>query len=320
MSTGAFLKGLLLRTPQEIVVALVRAVLLVIVLILVLVLKLWEWLLWLFKTKTLYPEEAEDRCGKIPEVLVRRPDPCIYSQTYLAAQGLPVTWNNPDIWVAPAAAPGQVEPDSYQLKDDTDYIVSVRAHNASTDPAIGVRVRLVYRPWSFNSPDATPVEVDAAGNEVVNSVDIPAMGATVTQFRWHTPPVAAGESAHYCLQAHLSHPLDVNTANNMGQENTRVYSQNPGFVTPGEIAQFDVPLFNTARREQRVRFIADRYQIDLTDRVELKLERRTPRRGIDSATGLVMRCRRLIRSKQDPRRPSGIGAHAVGAPPHSSAR
>ncbi len=101
-----FLVGLLLRTPQEILVALLRLLLLLLVVLLVLLLKLWEWLRWLFRTKTLFPEETEKPCGRIPEVLVRRPDPSIYSQTYLAAQGLPVTWNNPDVWVAPAANPG----------------------------------------------------------------------------------------------------------------------------------------------------------------------------------------------------------------------
>ena len=273
MTLAEFLKGLLLRTPQEILVAVLRALLVLLVVLLVLLLKLWEWLLWLFHTETLRPEETEDACGKIPEVLVRRPDPSIYSQTFLAAQGLPVTWNNPDIWVAPAANPGAVEPDSYHLEDDTDYIVSVRAHNASTDPAIGVRVRLVYRPWSFNSPDVTPVEVDAGGNEVVRSVDIPAMGSAVAEFAWHTPPVPPGESAHYCLQAHLAHPLDVNVGNNMGQENTNVYSQNPGFVSPGELAQFDIPLFNVSRRAQTVRFTVDRYEVATDDRVQLTLER-----------------------------------------------
>jgi hypothetical protein len=273
VTLAEFLKGLLLRTPQEILVALLRALLLLIVFLLVLLLKLWAWLLWLFRTKTLRPEETEDPCGRIPEVLVRRPDPSIYSQSYLAAQGLPVTWNNPDIWVAPATNPGAVEPDSYHLADDTDYVVSVRAHNASTDAAIGVRVRLVYRPWSFNSPDVTPVEVDASGNEVIRSVDLAPMGSAIAQFAWHTPKLQPGESAHYCLQAFLSHPLDINVGNNMGQENTNVYSQNPGFVSPGELAQVDIPLHNVGRRAQAIRFHVDAYEIAADDRAQLSLER-----------------------------------------------
>ena len=98
------------------------------------------------------------------------------------------------------------------------------------------------------------------------------MGAAIVQFRWHTPSVPAGESAHYCLQAQLSHPMDTNTANNIGQENTNVYSQNPGFVSPGELAEIDVPLFNTRRQEQTVRFRWDAYEINTNDQVELRLK------------------------------------------------
>lgn len=50
----------------------------------------------------------------------------------LQSQGLPVTWNNPDIWIARADNPGNIEPDSYHLTDNTDYIVTVRVHNAPT--------------------------------------------------------------------------------------------------------------------------------------------------------------------------------------------
>ena len=236
-------------------------------------LKLGEWLWELKDKETLFPEKTEKDCGSLPDVLVRRPDPSIYSQSFLLAQGLPVTWDNPDIWVAPASNPGQIEPDSFHLLADTDYIVFVQAHNGATDPAIGVRVRLVYRPWSFNSPDVTPVEVDANGNEVIRSVDIGPMGSAITQFNWHTPPVAPGETQHFCLQAHLSHPLDVNLANNMGQENTNVHSSNPGFVAPGEVARIEVPLFNTGRRERTVAFAHDRYEVARDDQVELTLER-----------------------------------------------
>lgn len=274
MSSAEFFKGLLLRTPQEIVVAMLRLLLLILLAPLILLLKLWEWLLWLFHTKTFKDEDSGHPCGKIPEAVVRRPDPCIYSQTYLASQGLPVTWDNPDIWMAPAASPGSIEPDSYHLTDNTDYLVSVQAHNASIDPAIGVQVRLVYRPWSFNSPDLVPVEVDAFGREVTRSVDIPAMGAAIAQFTWHTPALAPGAEAHYCLQAHLAHPLDVNPANNMGQENTQVYSESPAFVTPGQMTHFEVPLFNVGRARQRITFHTDRYLV-ANEEVELRLERHT---------------------------------------------
>lgn len=266
-------QNVFLRAPQEFFVALLRLLLFLLVSLFVLLLKLWECFVWLWRTKNLYEEEIEEEdCGQIPENLIRRPDPSIYSQQYLMSQGLPVTWNNPDIWVAPASDPTAIEPDSYHLKDDTDYIASVRVHNASTDAAIGVRVRLVYRPWSFNSPEVVPVETDANGNEVVKFVDIPAMGAAIAQFNWHTPKLEAGQQKHFCLQALLSHPLDINPANNIGQENTNVYAQNPGSVAPGEVAMIEVPLFNVGRRVENFRFRWDAYTINLDDKVELKLK------------------------------------------------
>lgn len=298
-----FLANLLLRAPLEFVLALLRLILLIVVLILVLLLKLWHVIVWLLRTNTLYPERTEEDCGRIPETLIRRPDPAIYSQTLLMSQGLPVTWNNPDIWVAPAANPGAIEPDSYHLKADTDYIVFVRAHNASTDAAIGTRVRLVYRPWSFNSPDVTPVETDAGGNEVFKFVDIPPMGAAVAQFSWHTPALAPGEQRHFCLQAHLSHPLDINLANNMGQENTNVAGLNPTPIHPGDTFEIDVPLFNTGRRVREVRFRWDTYQIDEQDRVELRLRRSQGRARLPLRDRLGHILPTLVPTEAAPRQP-----------------
>jgi hypothetical protein len=281
-----FLRVLFTRLPQEVLVALLRAIVLLLFTILLLLLKFIEWLCALLRRRDLYPEEKDKPCGKIPEAVIRRPDPCLYSQRLLMSQGLPVTWNNPDIWVARADNPAGIEPDSYHLQDDTDYIVTVRVHNASTDPAIGVRVRLNYRPWSFNSPDLVPVETDANGDEVVRFVHVPPMSSVplvpgappvspdLAQFMWHTPKLDPGQpQQHYCLQASLFHPLDVNTGNNMGQENTNVYrSNNPGPATPGETVTFTVPLFNLARRPQRFVFEAQAYAVNEEDSFELDLK------------------------------------------------
>lgn len=309
-SWNNFLQKVLPLALQEAAVGFLRLLFFMMVWVLWVFVKLWEYLKCLLHSKNLFPEETEKDCGRIPEPFIRRPDPCIYSQTYLMSQGLPVTWDNPDIWVAPAVNPGAVEPDSYHLKDDTDYIVNVQAHNASTDPAIGVKVRLVYRPWSFNSPDLVPVETDANGSEVFKFVDIAGMGAVITQFKWHTPKLQPGETAqHFCLQAHLSHPMDSNLGNNIGQENTNVYSQNPGFVSPGELAEVEVPVFNTRRSAQTVRFRWDAYQINTNDRVELKLKvaHGTPRMPLSS------RLAHFLPRVESPRAPSA-------APIESAAR
>ncbi len=265
-----FLRIALLRAPLEVLVALLFLLFALILLLLVVLLALWEWLLRLWRTRHLFDEDKDKACHGLPEALVRRPDPCIYSQTLLMAQGLPVTWDNPDIWMARADQPGTIDPDSYHLVENTDYLVSVQVHNASTDLALGVKVRLNYRPWSFNSPDLTPVETDAMGNEVVRFADVMPMGASVVTFRWRTPPVASVQ--HFCLQASVSHPLDTNTANNMGQENTNVYSSNPGHVEPGELLQFEVPLHNGRAHPERFFFAAHRYHPDDAARYKLRLK------------------------------------------------
>ena len=260
--------------PVAVLVAALNLLYLIVVLVPVLLLWLLEWLVAFLRRMSFKEEELDDlKCDPpLPEPVMRRPDPCIYSQQHLAAQGVPVTWNNPDIWVARASSPEVIEPDSYHLEADVDYIVTVQAHNASTDLALGVKVRLLYRPWSFNSPDLIPVETNVKGREVVQFVNIPGMGSALAQFNWRTPAVSPGESRHFCLQAHLSHPLDLNLENNMGQENTNVYSANPGHVTAGELVDVEVPLFNHSVGDARFTFDADAYAVNESSNVELELD------------------------------------------------
>jgi hypothetical protein len=273
------LQTIFIKGPSTVLLALVQLLFLLLFGILALIVRILECLCKCFKKMNLKEEEEEDtKCNPpLPEDITRRPDPCIYSQTYLQSQGIAVTWNNPDIWMAKASTPGVIEPDSYHLEADTDYIVSVRCHNASTDLALGVRVRLLFRPWSFNSPDLLPVQTNAIGQEVVRFANIAGMSFTVVQFNWHTPPVAPGETQHFCLQAHLSHPMDINLENNMGQENTNVHSANPGHVAPGEVVEVDVPLFNNSKFAKRFGFKADAYAIDTTTEIRLELQFNTGR-------------------------------------------
>lgn len=254
--------GFILIVLMELLAALLRALLLPIVFLIALLLWLWELLVRLWRAKSFYPEEDDEGCRPLPEAVVRRPDPCIYSQELLMAQGVPVTWNNPDIWISPVSNPAAVMPDSYHLDEDTDYLVTVQVHNASTDAALGVRVRLRHRSWGINVPDLQPVETDGMGQEVSQFVDVAPMGSGLAVFNWHTQTLAPGEVKHYCLQASLEHPLDVNTANNVGQENTNVYAANPGHVTPGELVDVIVPLFNPQRVAQAFRFDATMYQVN----------------------------------------------------------
>jgi hypothetical protein len=317
------LHTLFVKGPLGALVGLLGLLVLLVVFIPSLLLRFCEKLLKFLRTRNFKAEEEEkDPCNPpFPEPVMRRPDPSIYSQTYLASQGVPVTWNNPDIWMAKAATPNVIEPDSYHLEADTDYIVSVQAHNASTDLALGVKVRLLYRPWSFNSPDLLPVQINANGQEVVRFVNIAGMGSAIAQFTWHTPPVPAGEERHYCLQAHLSHPLDINLENNVGQENTNVHSANPGHVAPGERIQVDVPLFHHGADAARVVFHADAYAIDAKETVELKRQINTGRErlSLGQRVGNVLPMLLPIGRTQPPgRTPTPTGRSAAAASASSS--
>jgi hypothetical protein len=314
------LRTLFVRGPMAVILGLVQLLFLLLLGVPALIVRLFEWLREFVRRMNLKEETEEDKCNRpLPEEVTRRPDPCIYSQQYLASQGVAVTWNNPDIWMAKASAPNVVEPDSYHLDADTDYIVSVRCHNASTDLATGVKVRLLYRPWSFNSPDLLPVDTTADGQEVVRFANIPGMGAAVVHFNWHTPTAPPGESRHFCLQAHLSHPMDINLENNMGQENTNVHSANPGHVAAGEIVDVDVPLFNNGRLQGQFAFRADAYAVDTSAQVQLELRVNTGREPwpLSKRLGsLVPRLRFADRSPPE-RKPGSSGrlrSRAASAP------
>jgi hypothetical protein len=312
------LHTLFVKGPLGALLGLLGLLILLVVSIPSLLLRFCEKLLKFLRTRNFKAEEEEeDPCDPpFPEPVMRRPDPSIYSQTYLASQGVPVTWNNPDIWMAKAATPNVIEPDSYHLEADTDYIVSVQAHNASIDLALGVKVRLLYRPWSFNSPDLLPVDVNANGQEVVRFVNIAGMGSVIAQFKWHTPPVPAGEARHYCLQAHLSHPLDINLENNVGQENTNVHSANPGHVAPGERIQVDVPLFKLGDEAARVIFRADAYAIDAKETVQLQLQKNTGRQqlSLGERIGNVLPTLVPVGRSQPPAPPPGPTLRRATAP------
>lgn len=206
------------------------------------------------------PERYEEiDCAHIPPEVNRRPDPCLYSQSYLAAQGIAVTWDNPDIRLT---TPGGVPVPSGGLTADTDYIVVGTIHNASFDPAIGVTVRSYFRGWGVDFDDRQPTEVDAGGEAAERIVHIGAWGQATASFKWHTPR----QAGHYCVTIECFHPADREPANNVGQENTDVVE-----VSPGSSARVAVPFFNRRARMRDFRIEVDQYEIP-DGRVELTLE------------------------------------------------
>lgn len=223
------------------------------------------WLRWRKGRK----EYEKQRCIEIPPDVVRRPDPCLYSQPYLMAKGLAVTWDNPDIQVTDL---GGTPVPSSNLQPNTDYIVAATIHNASFDAALGVEVRCVYRPFSFGTPDRVPVETDANGNPAVRIVHIGPWGAAIAKFRWHTP--ASG--GHFCLQVECYHPADREPNNNIGQENTDVR-------TAASDVNLVIPLFNARARHAQAFIFANEYAIAEAD-VRLRLHQIRGYKGIDRPT------------------------------------
>jgi len=183
----------------------------------------------------------------IPSWAYRRPDPLIYSQSYLSSLGYAVSWDNPDITVERAGA----TVDQHNLAPATEYDVVVRVWNGSTSgPAVDLPVRVSYLDFGIGTV-SVPVGVAA--------VDLPVKGApgcpAFARIPWLTPSTPG----HYCLQAFLDWADDANPANNLGQSNTDVRALNSPRAT------FEFPLRNDGLRPRNLRLEADAYVIPTPD-------------------------------------------------------
>ena len=87
--------------------------------------------------------------------------------------------------MAKKSMPNIIEEDSYHLEADTDYLVFERVHNASTDLALGIKLRLLFREWSFNDPVFHPLELDVNGNEIIKYINVEGMHSRIATFNWH---------------------------------------------------------------------------------------------------------------------------------------
>jgi hypothetical protein len=182
-------------------------------------------------------------CLVIPPHTYKRADPLIYSQSYLLAQGLAVTWDNPDIQLYQAGVPVS----SSELVADTDYEVVARIWNGSMEaPAVNLPVAFSFLDAGIGTP---PVALGTT------HVDLPIRGApghpVFAQMPWHTPATPG----HYCLRVDLQWPDDANPNNNLGQENTLVGKLNSPH------AQFQFPVRNDALRPRTLRLEADAYRL-----------------------------------------------------------
>jgi hypothetical protein len=193
-------------------------------------------------------------CTPVKRPEFRRPDPLLYSQSYLMSLGLAVTWDNPDITLETVSGP--LDPNappnpaltvlSAGLAPDTEYDVVARIWNGSESaPVIGLPVKFTVHGFGIG---AAQQSVGAATTDlgVKGGPGCPAYART----RWRTPPAAG----HYCLQVLLDWFDDLNPANNLGQENTTV-------GTAASPARFVFTLGNRRDARQTFRFEVDAYAI-----------------------------------------------------------
>jgi hypothetical protein len=209
------------------------------------------WLAWLARElvrlcRLANRDRGRPADGVVPPWAYRQPDPMIYSQQFLQAQGLAVTWDNPDIHVELAANPG-VPVDAHSLQPDTDYLVVARIWNgATTAPAPGLPVKMSYLEFGVAT-----VRHDIG----LTKVDLPVKGSggspAFATVPWRTPATAG----HYCLQVQLLWDDDAEPGNNMGQSNTDVKKLNSPH------AAFTFPVRNDQHARAVVRLRTDSYVI-----------------------------------------------------------
>jgi hypothetical protein len=189
------------------------------------------------------PARCDPDRQPIPSRVYRRPDPMIYSQYYLMAQGLAVTWDNPDIQLELNGMPV----DSSSLLAGTEYDVVARIWNGSTTaPVVDLPVQFSYLDFGIGGASI------AIGQ---TAVDLPVKGAlgcpAFAHMKWTTPSTPG----HYCLQVRLIWADDANPFNNLGQENTNVKALNSPHAT------FAFPVRNGTAASQRLHLEADAYRM-----------------------------------------------------------
>lgn len=226
------------------------------------VIALWQFLKLLFQRPVKRPKSTEHRptssgCVKINHPAMVRPDPLLYSQQYLKAQGLAVTYDNPDITLFKAGVPVN----SSDLDPATAYEVQARIWNNSLEaPVVNMPVHLSYLDFGVGTE---PISI-GTGTVDVGVKGSPSHPGYVT-IPWTTPATPG----HYCLQVLLDPVDDLEPSNNLGQENTNVNAAHSPAV-------FTFSLRNNTRQQRRYRFEVDAYQIPSLPRCDEKPDHSTP--------------------------------------------
>lgn len=193
------------------------------------------------------PETSGPSKAHLPSTIYKKPDPLIYSQYFLMAQGLAFTWDNPDIRLTELPAPdGTMAPvASNSLAPNHVYRIHALVHNDSIDsPCVGMPVAFSYLTFGIGTI-STPIGVTAMNLAVKGAVGEPSEAF----FDWLTPATPG----HYCIQVLLIWPDDRQPLNNLGQENTDVKKLNSPQAT------FQFPLRNDAAFPRLFRLEIDTY-------------------------------------------------------------
>ncbi len=186
--------------------------------------------------------EVSVRCVTTDHPSVHRPDPCIYSQSFLMQQGLPVTWDNPDIVIR---RDGIVVPEG-QLLPNTLYEIEGSIWNNSYDaPVVAMRVDFSFISFGIGTT-TTPI-----GSAFV---DIGVKGSLRHPGRVTVPWTTPATPGHYCIQVKLNWIDDANPDNNLGQNNVDV-------AQAASPAQFTFPLRNPFPKEGLFTFTVDTYRL-----------------------------------------------------------
>ncbi len=209
------------------------------------VIALWQFLkllCQLCRRRRARPPKTPLECLQIDHPGFVRPDPMLYSQRYLKAQGLAVTYNNPDISLSKSGLPVS----SNDLEPATTYEVTARIWNNSLEaPVIGMPVHLSFLDFGVGN-EPIPIASGAVDVGVKGSASQPAF----VTIPWTTPT----KPGHYCLQVLLDPVDDTNLLNNLGQENTNVNAAHSPAV-------FEFTLRNDTRLPRHYHFEVDAYEI-----------------------------------------------------------
>jgi hypothetical protein len=186
----------------------------------------------------------------VPATIYKRPDPLLYSQAWLLARGLSVTWDNPDIQLFEVQGSGlpPKPAQAHALVPNRPHLIHARIWNGSVEaPAVNLLVRFSYLSFGIG-----------ARRNIIGEMllpDLPVKGAAglprIAVMAWTTPPTAG----HYCVQVELVWSDDADPGNNLGQTNLDVKALN----SPN--ASFTFSLRNDGLHPARIRLAADAYRL-----------------------------------------------------------